>query len=166
MSYQYVIGIDPGLSGAIAVIDSTSRETTVIDMPVISVGKKNTLNLQALCQFLEPYKDKDAICLIEKVGARPGQGVTSMFNFGKSYGALMGILSALRIPYTEITPQSWKKVMMAGQPKEKDASRYVAQQLFPDQDLSRKKDHGRADALLLAEYGIRQLVSAETADVI
>jgi crossover junction endodeoxyribonuclease RuvC len=101
---------------------------------------------------------KRLLVVIEKVGAMPKQGVASVFTFGYGFGVWIGALAALEIPYQLVTPQAWKKLLMAGEPKEKDASRVVARRMWPSQteeSLSRKKDHGRADAALLAEYGRR-----------
>lgn len=95
--------------------------------------------------------------IIENVHSMPGQGVASSFSFGYGLGLWVGIVVALEIPYEMVTPQRWKGVMMNGQGKEKDAARYRAQQLFPTiaDQLARKKDDGRAEALLIAEYGRR-----------
>ena len=95
---------------------------------------------------------------IEKIHSMPGQGVASMFSMGEGFGIWQGILQAFFMPTTFITPQAWKKALMAGMPKEKDASRIRAIQLFPSvaEELKLKKHHGRADALLIAEFLRRQ----------
>jgi crossover junction endodeoxyribonuclease RuvC len=97
---------------------------------------------------------------LEKVSAMKGQGVTSMFSFGTNYGTWLGIIAAFHFPYTLVTPQAWKKAMMEGMDKSNDdGDRQRALQLFPEMGvhLARKKDDGRADALLICEYGRRQL---------
>ena len=96
---------------------------------------------------------------LEKVHSMPGQGVRSMFSMGEGYGIWKGIITALGYPLHLITPQEWKKEMMGGMGKEKDASRLKAMQLFPKiaDQLQLKKDHGKADALLIAEYLRRKL---------
>lgn len=153
------IGIDPGLTGAVAIIGSS--DIVFSDIPILNVltGKKNKpeYNIAEMVRMIKEIikNDQRSFCVgIEKVHAMPKQGVTSSFNFGKGYGIWLGIISAFEIPYTLITPRAWKKVMMEGMGKEKDASRLRAIQLFPQcaQELNLKKHHGRADALLIAEY--------------
>ena len=153
-----IIGIDPGQTGAVAILYGDSG-VTIWDTPteIVKKGKgTKTEYLPAEMAALLYVLPSGCHCYLEKVGAMPGQGVTSMFNFGKGYGLWIGILAALNIPYTLVTPQAWKKDIMAGQ-SDKDAARGRAQQLFPKvaSQLSRKKDIGRADALLIAEYGRR-----------
>ncbi len=156
-------GIDPGLTGAVAIYEN--GEISLIDTPICegSNGRKikNEYSPGQMAAIFDPIGDKGQChVFLEKVGPMPKQGVVSMFGFGKGYGIWIGILSALKIPYTLVTPQSWKKEIMGGGAKEKDAARIRAQQLFPklSADLSRKKDIGRADALLIAEYGRRVLI--------
>jgi crossover junction endodeoxyribonuclease RuvC len=151
-----IIGIDPGQTGAVAIIGDD--RCYVLDTPTETVkkgkGTKTEYLPAEMAQMLSGFKNVH--CYIEKVGAMPGQGVTSMFNFGKGFGLWLGILAAHGIPYTLVTPQAWKKEIMQGI-SDKDAARGRAQQLFPQvsSQLSRKKDIGRADALLIAEYGRR-----------
>ena len=149
-----VLGIDPGLSGALALLDTVSMELTVWDMPVVEV-LRNRVNKREV----NPAGVADLIagngiehCYIERVGAMPNQGVTSVFSFGRSAGILEGILAAYEIPYTLVTPQAWQKA--AGVRDGKDASRLRAAQLFPSSStlFARKKDDGRADAALIAWY--------------
>lgn len=132
----------------------------VIDTPIYSDGKKNRISESDCARCLAEETERDEVhAFIEKVGAMPGQGVTSMFSFGYGFGVWMGILAALKIPHTLVTPQAWKKEMFAGYDKDTD-SRVIARRLFPvqtEESLSRKKDHGRADALLIAEYGRRHM---------
>jgi len=156
-----IIGIDPGLDGAIAAIDTHGSFITVFDVPTFTLQgnkgkKKRTLDLRGTFEILEGLADgKNCTAYIELVHSMPKQGVRSMFTLGETFGALKMALAALKIPFEEITPQRWKKVMLHGMPKDKDASRYKAQQLFPSAPLTRKKDHNRADALLIARYGLK-----------
>lgn len=146
------IGIDPGITGAISVLSDTGEFVSVHDMPIMKLGKakKNQVNPVALAHLIFSIKPTSAI--VEKVGAMPGQGVASMFNFGMGYGVIQGVLSGLGVPYELSTPQKWKKACgLIG--KEKDAARLLAIELFPDASLTRKKDGGRADALLIAKFG-------------
>lgn len=155
------IGIDPGIFGSVAVINEHCT-VTLIDTPTIEIkkgkSKKNVYSEAEMAAVLRTYCNLDVHVFMEKVNAMPGQGVTSMFNFGMSFGIWKGILAALSLPYTLITPQSWKKELMQGI-KDKDASRIRAQQLFPQciDKLNRKKDIGRSDALLIAEFGRRSM---------
>jgi len=147
------IGIDPGLSGAVAVISSDMSE--VFDTPVVKItgGKKikREFNARAMAAILEFYAGT-AMVGIESVHSMPGQGVASCFSFGKGFGIWLGILATLKLPFHLITPQRWKKTMLDGMGKEKDNSRLRAIQLFPHQPLALKWHHGRADALLIAYY--------------
>ncbi len=165
-----IIGIDPGITGAVARLNvGGPLRITVHDTPFETAkGKKNKKTgkynikkiylpsaMSALLSWLQK-SDSDIHAYIEKVASMPGQGVVSMFNFGMGYGIWIGILAALKIPYTMVTPQAWKKVLMQGI-KDKDAARGRACQLFPmmANELNYKKDIGRADSLLIAEYGRR-----------
>lgn len=157
------VGIDPGNTGALVVLED--GEVEFHDTPTYRDGKKTRIDAAGCAALLRdlkydclPDSGKRLMVTIERVGARPNEGVSSMFTFGHGYGIWIGALAALEIPYQLVTPQAWKKVMMPGAPHDKDASRIVARRLFPTQTeegLSRKKDHGRADALLMAEYGRR-----------
>lgn len=153
-----VIGIDPGVGGAVAVIVE-SLEVEVYDTPVLTVrkGKKGGIRHEfdenAMAYLLQKLTYSfDCVAAIEKVHSMPDQGAASGFSFGEGFGIWRGILAALNIPRDYITPQRWKKVMLDGMGKDKDASRLRAKQLFPSVDLSLVKHHGRADALLIAEY--------------
>lgn len=140
------IGIDPGKTGAIAAIDKAGQVISVHDWPgdIASAAK--------IVWSIMPSKVVGAA--IERVSARPGQGVSSMFNFGCNYGAWQGILSTLDIPYELPTPQQWRKglVMPTDGEDSKAGSLAVARRLFPDANLRLKKHHGRAEALLLAHW--------------
>jgi crossover junction endodeoxyribonuclease RuvC len=147
------IGIDPGLDGAIAVICDAG--ITLLDTPTVSTGKRREMDLYAIVRLLKGLTcSQDALVSIEAVHSMPRQGVASTFAFGKGFGMWLGVLAALNIPHQAVAPQTWKKIMLRDAGKEKDASRVKAMQLFPQvaDQLSRKKDHGRADALLLAAW--------------
>ena len=148
----YRIGIDPGCSGAIVVMD---RRWNLIEwdlMPVIKVGKASRVNAAALAEMLRDFDDGEAY--VEQVGAMPGQGVSSMFSFGHAAGVVAGVLGAMLIPVTLVTPQAWKKrSALIG--KDKDAARTRAIQLWPAwRDLDFKgKGQALADAALIARFG-------------
>lgn len=146
-----VLGIDPGLSGAYVLLENG----TPIEwerMPTYLVGKNNRVNTAALASLLRFLNIDKA--MVEQVGARPGQGVSSMFTFGHAVGSVMGVLGALEIPVTNVTPQSWKKA--AGiNGKDKDEARSKALQLWPHWRELDKKGAGQAfaDAALIARFG-------------
>lgn len=142
------IGIDPGVNGAIAFMEN-GYFLSVHDMPLIKEGNKNQVDPYALARIIRSRKVTSAN--VEKVGAMPGQGVTSMFNFGRSYGVILGTLGAMNIYTNLVRPAEWKTKFDLIK-KEKDASRILAQELFPLAPLSRKKDHGRADAMLIGLF--------------
>jgi crossover junction endodeoxyribonuclease RuvC len=173
------IGIDPGLTGAVAVIDEIDEEG--ISAPTVSLydilsfevsGTKKTksgkIRIHREYDYGGVHKiftsiisrirmngitiDRDLIAGLEWSQAMPDQGVVGMFKTGEGFGMFKMILTTLSIPFEVIRPVLWKKFMMAGMGKEKDASIIKAQQLFPYADISKKRDHNRADALLIAEY--------------
>ena len=150
------IGIDPGLTGAIACINAGGAPT-VYDMPVSVAGKgvvKREVNAVWLHQLLSIITDSESSSvLLERTSAMPGQGVASMFSMGVTRGVILGVLGALQVRYYEVAPVTWKRhFKLIG--ADKDRSRTVALQLFPRlaPQLARVKDHNRAEALLLAEY--------------
>jgi crossover junction endodeoxyribonuclease RuvC len=157
-----IIGIDPGLDGAVARIYSDGR-VAVHDTPTLTVksGPKNKRQYQPreMAELLKVMDEGDPVRLvvIESTHAMPGQGVSSMFSMGYGLGLWVGLVAALGLPYEMVTPQRWKGTMMDGMGKDKDASRFKAQALFPAVHgaLARKKDDGRAEALLIAEYARR-----------
>lgn len=156
------IGIDPGLSGAVVVIDDAQPASVhVYDTPSVEVvrnGKKRRDYLISEMAGILRGHQLATMVVLEKVSAMPGQGVSSMFSFGRGLGIWEGVLAALKIPVTLVAPVTWKKSMMADMDKSsKDSSRIRAIQLFPNvaETLKRRKDHGRAEALLMAEYARR-----------
>jgi crossover junction endodeoxyribonuclease RuvC len=152
---SYVIGIDPGINGAIAMFRDNVL-FTVVDMPTLEVDsgktKKRHISAVGLRDILVYYPTAHVVT--EKVGAMPGQGVTSMFNFGRSAGIIEGVVAAMHFPSTYVTPAAWTKAV--GRAAGKDASRMRAMELFPAKaDLfKRAKDDGRADAALIAYWYI------------
>ncbi len=161
------IGIDPGFTGAVAVVDNDGNLIAVSDTPVLTVQGKKTkqeYNIPAMHQILAEHAEQGIHAALEQVSSRPGEGVVSSFRFGRGLGLWEALLVACRIPFDRITPQCWKKSMMAGRPKKKDASRLRAMELFPQADLRLKKHHGRADALLMAEY-LRRAVGTRDVNV-
>ena len=151
-----IVGIDPGLNGAIAFLEN-NRVLGIFDMPVMSEGKKNKrqLNSAQLVNILKDNMDdeKNTIIIVEQVNAMPGQGVTSMFNFGQSFGILKGICSSMQLPMYFVRPAKWKKYFNLINSK-KDASRTKAIEIFPyfSQQLSKKKDSNKADAILISSF--------------
>jgi len=156
---MFIIGIDPGASGAVAILEKSGKLVHVFDMPSVEVmagGKaKKRVSPEMLAAELKLYADQGAVAVVEQVGAMPGQGVSSMFAFGESYGLVKGVLAGLQIQTNTVTPNAWKKAMQLNAGK--DASRAKAAQMWPQQagKFSRVKDDGKAEAALIAEYGRR-----------
>ena len=156
-----VLGIDPGANGALAVVEG-GRLVDLVDMPTMTVKRGSRevreVNAPALGAVLENLQPIDA-AMLEQVGAMPGQGVSSMFAFGRAVGVLEGALGAAKIPYTRIPPQEWQRGMRVRGGK--DGARERAMALFPARaaDFDRKKDDGRADAGVIAAYGEKELAS-------
>ena len=151
-----IIGIDPGVSGAISVLEN-KKVLEVYDTPTMIDGKKNKKQVNG-SQVTNIIKErltngKEMIVAVEHVNAMPGQGVTSMFNFGQSFGVIKGICSALSIPIYFVRPMKWKKYFNLIKTN-KDASRTKVIQIYPQisSKLSRKKDSNKADAILIARY--------------
>ena len=151
-----IIGIDPGVSGGISILEN-KKVIEVFDMPTMIDGKKNKKQVngsQVTNIIKENLKsDKDIVVVVEHVNAMPGQGVTSMFNFGQSFGVIKGICSALSLPIYFVRPTKWKKYFNLIKTN-KDASRTKVIQMYPkiSSNLSRKKDANKADAILIARY--------------
>ncbi len=153
-----IIGIDPGISGAICFFENGVIKD-IIDMPVMAEGKKNKRQVNGSQLYneivirIKKFSKKDIFVVVEQVSAMPGQGVTSMFNFGQSFGVIKGICSAMQLPIYFVRPAKWKKHFNLLK-TEKDASRSKVIEIFPyiSSKLSRKKDSNKADAILLASY--------------
>jgi crossover junction endodeoxyribonuclease RuvC len=151
-----IIGIDVGLDGAIAMMRGETL-TGIVDMPTVSLDRngktKRQISIPELIAILDEFKPEEAYC--ERVFAMSGQGVTSVFSFGRSLGAIEGVLAARLIKTTLVTPQTWQKAM--GVSGGKDGARARAMELFPwNVDYFKLKKHdGRADAALIAAWGLR-----------
>ncbi len=151
-----IIGIDPGLSGGIAILDDL-KIFDIYDMPIMSEGKKNKnqLNSAQLVNIIRKnlIPNGDTFLIVEQVSAMPGQGVTSMFNFGQTFGSIKGICAALNLPIFFVRPAKWKKHFDLIN-SSKDASRTKVIEMYPSISprLSKKKDVNKADAILIARY--------------
>ena len=153
-----IIGIDPGISGSICFFEN-GQIIEVIEMQTMKEGTKKKKQVNGAQIYNEisqkiNQKDKQNIrVVIEQVSAMPGQGVTSMFNFGQSFGILKGICSAMQLPMYFVRPSKWKKYFGLIK-SEKDASRTRAIEMFPyfSSHLSKKKDSNKADAILIASF--------------
>ena len=153
-----IIGIDPGISGSICFFQD-GKIVDVLEMPTMTEGKKNKKQVNGsqifneISEKIKKLDKKEIKVVIEQVSAMPGQGVTSMFNFGQSFGILKGICSAMQLPMYFVRPAKWKKYFNLIN-SEKDASRTKAIEIFPyfSSQLSRKKDSNKADAILIASF--------------
>ena len=153
-----IIGIDPGITGSICFFED-GKIIDVVEMPNMAEGKKNKRQVNGaqiyheISKRIKNLEKKDIKVVIEQVAAMPGQGVTSMFNFGQSFGVLKGICAAMQIPMYFVRPAKWKKYFNLIN-SEKDASRTKAIEIFPhfSTQLSRKKDSNKADAILISSF--------------
>ena len=153
-----IIGIDPGISGSICFFQD-GKIVDAVEMPTMIEGKKNKKQVNGsqifneISEKIKKLDKKEIKVVIEQVSAMPGQGVTSMFNFGQSFGILKGICSAMQLPMYFVRPAKWKKYFNLIN-SEKDASRTRAIEVFPyfSGQLSRKKDSNKADAILIASF--------------
>ena len=153
-----IIGIDPGISGSICFFQD-GKIIDVVEMPTMTEGKKNKKQVNGsqifneISEKIKSLDNEEIKVVIEQVSAMPGQGVTSMFNFGQSFGILKGICSAMQLPMYFVRPAKWKKYFNLIN-SEKDASRTRAIEIFPyfSGQLSRKKDSNKADAILIASF--------------
>ena len=151
-----IIGIDPGLSGAIAILEN-NKVINIFDIPVMTEGKKNKrqLNSALLVNMIKDNVNlhEEVSVVVEQVNAMPGQGVTSMFNFGQTFGAIKGICAALELPIFFVRPSKWKKHFELIN-SSKDSSRTKAIEMYPklSHQLSKKKDVNKSDAILIARF--------------
>ena len=153
-----IIGIDPGISGSICFFKN-GEIIDVIEMPTMTEGKKNKKQVNGaqiyneISKRINTTQNQDVRVIVEQVSAMPGQGVTSMFNFGQSFGIIKGICSAMQLPVYFVRPAKWKKYYNLIN-SEKDASRTRAIEIFPhfSSQLSKKKDSNKADAILIASF--------------
>ena len=151
-----IIGVDPGISGAISILEN-NKILEVYDTPTMIERKKNKrqINSAQVTNIIKERlnKEKKVVVVVEQVNAMPGQGVTSMFNFGQSFGVIKGICAALSLPIYFVRPTKWKKHFNLIKTN-KDASRTKVIEVYPEisSKLSRKKDSNKADAILIARY--------------
>ena len=153
-----IIGIDPGISGSICFFEN-GKIIDVVEMPTMTDGKKNKRQVNGaqvyneILKGISKFEKYNVRVIIEQVSAMPGQGVTSMFNFGQSFGILKGICSAMQLPLYFVRPAKWKKYFGLIN-SEKDASRTKVIEMFPyfSSNLSKKKDSNKADAILIASF--------------
>lgn len=157
------IGIDPGLSGALAFWNTATNRFDVVDMPTVAItrnGKtRRAIECVELASLIDLYSHgSDAIAYVEQVGAMPGQGVTSMFTFGRSVGVVEGELAALGIDTFWVPPRVWQQAAGIPPRSDKSAHRREAQRVFPmaAPKFARQKDDGRADAALICRYATTQ----------
>ena len=151
-----VVGIDPGLSGAISILEN-NKVLRIFDMPVMAEGKKNKRQLNS-AQLVNIIKEnistkEEVAVVVEQVNAMPGQGVTSMFNFGQTFGAIKGVCAALDLPIFFVRPSKWKKHFDLIN-SSKDSSRTKVIEMYPSlsSQLAKKKDVNKSDAILIARF--------------
>ena len=151
-----IVGIDPGLSGAIAILEN-KKVLSLFDMPIMAEGKKNKRQLNS-AQLVNIIKESlnlndEIAVVVEQVNAMPGQGVTSMFNFGQTFGAIKGVCAALDLPIFFVRPSKWKKYFELIN-SSKDSSRTKAIEMYPSlsNQLAKKKDVNKSDAILIARF--------------
>ena len=153
-----IISIDPGINGAICFFEN-GEVKDVLEMPTMAEGKKNKRQVNGRQMYnelsfrIKDYKTQNINVIVEQVSAMPGQGVTSMFNFGQSFGVIKGICAAMQLPIFFIRPVKWKKYFELIN-SQKDSSRTKAIEMFPSisEILSKKKDSNKADAILIASF--------------
>lgn len=146
-----ILGIDPGLCGALAIYD-VDGSLDVVDMPTLQL-KKRVVDEYALARIIDDWSTRVREVWLEQVGVRPGEGAVGAFSFGRGYGVLRGICAACFLPIVDVTPATWKGALRVS--SDKDAARARASALFPrhSQLWPLKRDHGRAEAALIALYG-------------
>lgn len=152
-----VLAIDPGVSGALALYDDELDAMTIHDMPIAMTSGRSQILEAQLVKLIRTWRPDAAV--LELVHSLPKQGVASTFSFGVGFGVLKGVLAGLGIPYSFLTPQEWRRIaQVPGRGGDKGSSRIRASQLFPTQCelFARAKDHGRADAALIAYAYIRK----------
>lgn len=150
-----VIGIDPGLSGAAALVDDAGRLLDVFDLPVVGDGPAAIVDGANLARFIRAVAPDRAV--VELVSAMPKQGAASTFKFGRAVGVILGVLAAVEIPVVQVAPTRWKKAMRLD--REKETSRLRAIETWPAaaSEFARKRDHDRAEAALLALWAMREV---------
>lgn len=150
-----IVGIDPGLTGGVGILSTKGGPVVALDMPTFAYSAtgavKRAVDCPALSRLLAQYADFNPVLYMERVNAFPGQGVSSMFSLGMSFWGVAGVAAGLGIPVQLVESRAWKKHFGLG--PDKDQARGLAARLYPGVDLTKKKDHGRAEALLIARYG-------------
>lgn len=155
---SFIIAVDPGINGAIAILERSGELVQVFEMPSVEVivgGKaKRRVSPEMLAAELRLYNVSGTVAIIEQVGAMPGQGVSSMFAFGEAFGLVKGVLAGMTIPFQTITPGKWKKALNLNAGK--DASRAKAAALFPEHagEFKRVRDDGKAESVLIAYWAL------------
>lgn len=146
-----ILGVDPGVSGALAFLFPGDMHVVVMDVPIVD-GQVDAVSVARTIRAMSP-----TMAIVEKVHSMPKQGVASTFKFGMAYGTVLGTIGALMIPLHLVRPPEWKKAFHLGADKEQ--ARAMAIQLWPDEErFSKKKDHGKAEAALIARYGLQILL--------
>ena len=155
MAHRVILGIDPGQTGALALIGPDDA-FSVVDVPVLKIGAKTTIDHYGLARVIDDWSKFNPEVWIEYVASSPQMGVSSSFKFGQTYGILIGVCAAHFLKINTVTPNVWKTAMKCK--GEKDESRARAQSLLPKHSgmFARKKDNGRSDAALIGLYGQRQ----------
>lgn len=152
--HMFFVGIDPGITGGIVVINEDGTLDHSTRTPIIKDGSKRHFDLPGMVEVIDDI-DGDMVVGIEKVGTLPRDGRVGAFNFGRGYGIWLGILAALRVPYSEIPPQRWQAKMLTGLPRGPQTKTSAVQRsksLFPNIPIRVKADWGMADAALIAAY--------------
>lgn len=152
-----IVGIDPGLSGAIAWLSADGHLIEARDLPVAKTNGRSQLMPAVLAGWLMEMNRRPTHAFLERVATRPGEGAVGAFSFGRGYGQIEGVLAAVGVPVTLVTPQRWKGAL--GVPADKSAARLRASQLWPGLagTFARVRDDGRAEAALLGHYGAQTL---------
>lgn len=151
---MFFLGIDPGITGGVVILNDDGTLSSSIRTPVITDKGKKHFDIPGMVEVIDSI-DERVMCGIEKVGTLPRDGRVGAFNFGRGYGLWLGILGALRVPYAEIPPQRWQAKMLTGLPRgpqTKTSAVQRAKSLFPDLPIRVKADWGMADAALIAAF--------------
>jgi crossover junction endodeoxyribonuclease RuvC len=160
MTTPCIIGIDPGLNGAIAVLDQAGELVTVADLPLVHDKSLAWVSGDVLqVMLLNALQGRPARAYVERVGSMPGQGVASSFQFGCGFGSILSVVQTMLISMALVTPAVWKRSYGLG--SDKHASLHKARLMWPRADLRLIKHEGRAEALLIAEYGRRHMAGVE-----
>lgn len=149
----YYVGIDPGVTGAVAWINKNEPDNICYEKTPFIQIKRKEYDERKMAEIIRSF-GKNCQITIEKVHAMPRDGAVGAFSFGKGFGIWLGIFAGLEIPYSFITPQKWKKVMLDGMPKEKGSSIIRVKQLYPNMHNLKKSEHSISDAILIAKYGM------------